>query len=419
MHFKKQASAMYRYFPTIAFSLALCSCLAAAAQSDAQQDIRSSVVRVLVSQRYPNLMRPWLKQNPQQIWGSGVLVAGNRVLTNAHLVMYASQIDVQPFNAAQKFSTKIVNMAPDVDLALLRVNDPNFHLNRAKVELAPDLPKINDQIVVYGYPVGGQSVRATSGVASRIEFAPYLYHGTGLRIEINAPIAPGNSGGPALHNGRLIGLVYSVSADLPNVGYVVPNEEIRTFLSDVADGRYEGKPNLWLDVQGLENSALRNKLQLPAEVTGVLVHSDHPHLTDYPLRAGDVITKIGEMTIDNIGMANIEERNLRLAFPYLVSRFQRNAKVNLTVFRDGDLQRIEVPAKRQGESLIKYLQGGYPSYFVWGPLAFTSASGELADLLNSVVPNFTDINILPQVVGIPRFLCLWFCRLRNCFELSV
>ena len=47
-----------------------------------------SVVKVFNQMRLPNPVRPWVEQNPIEVMGSGVVIARNRILTNAHLVVY-------------------------------------------------------------------------------------------------------------------------------------------------------------------------------------------------------------------------------------------------------------------------------------------------------------------------------------------
>ena len=55
-----------------------------------QDKIRDLVVRIHVVQHTPDVLRPWTKNNPQQVKGSGVVIEGKRILTNAHVVRYAS-----------------------------------------------------------------------------------------------------------------------------------------------------------------------------------------------------------------------------------------------------------------------------------------------------------------------------------------
>ena len=57
--------------------------------------IEQSVVKLNVTKREPDFFRPWTKASPSKVSGSGVVIAGQRILTNAHVVMYASEVFVQ------------------------------------------------------------------------------------------------------------------------------------------------------------------------------------------------------------------------------------------------------------------------------------------------------------------------------------
>jgi len=57
--------------------------------------VENSVVKVFSTVRYPDLYKPWTKQSPSEITGSGVVIERKRILSNAHVVLYSSQVQVQ------------------------------------------------------------------------------------------------------------------------------------------------------------------------------------------------------------------------------------------------------------------------------------------------------------------------------------
>ena len=63
-------------------------------------------------------------------------------------------------------------------------------------------------VLVYGYPVGGNSLSVTKGIVSRIGFGQYDGGTMGLYLQVDAAINPGNSGGPALVDGKMVGLAF-------------------------------------------------------------------------------------------------------------------------------------------------------------------------------------------------------------------
>src|ERR1700744_6405211 len=65
-------------------------------------DAETAVVKVFSTLRRPDLVKPWAKQGPAEVTGSGVIIEGHRILTNAHVVSYASQVQVQANEAGDK-----------------------------------------------------------------------------------------------------------------------------------------------------------------------------------------------------------------------------------------------------------------------------------------------------------------------------
>lgn len=337
--------------------------------------IDNSVVKVFATMRYPDPFRPWTKQSPSGVTASGVVIEGTRILTNAHAVLYASQVQIQANQAGDKISATVVAVAPGIDLAVLKLDDESFFDSHAPLLRAGTLPEIKDTVLAYGYPTGGNSLSITKGIVSRIEFMPYAFHVSGLRIQIDAAINPGNSGGPAIVGDKMIGLAFSRLGDAQNIGYIIPNEEVELFLKDIADGRYDGKPEMYDELQTLENPALRAFLRLDKTVAGVVVHRPFRSDAGYPLKAWDVITQIAATPIDDQGMIKLGA-NLRVSFHYLVQQVVVNGKVPLSIVRAGKPQQIQLPVAADYPALIPELNGEYPPYFIYGPLVFSKATLE-------------------------------------------
>ena len=53
-------------------------------------NIDNSVVKIFSTVRYPDTYQPWTKRSPEDATGSGVVIEGKRILTNAYVVNYAS-----------------------------------------------------------------------------------------------------------------------------------------------------------------------------------------------------------------------------------------------------------------------------------------------------------------------------------------
>ena len=344
--------------------------------------VENSVVKIFATMRYPDIFKPWSKQAPQEVTGSGVVIEGHRILTNAHVVLYASQVQVQANQAGDKISATVVALAPGIDLAVLKLDDEAFFETHAPLARASTLPEIKDAVMAYGFPTGGTSLSITKGIVSRIEFVPYNFPTSGLRIQIDAAINPGNSGGPAIAGDKMIGLAFSHLNNAQNIGYIIPNEEIDLFLQDIAQGAYQGKPAMFDELQTLENPALRAFLKLDKSVEGIVVHEPYEVDSAYPLKEWDVITKIGDMSIDDQGMIRLGP-NLRVRFQYRIQQIARKGKVPLTLVRTGRELKVELPVSANRPALIPDLNGEYPSYFVFGPLVFSTATAQFLGAFNN------------------------------------
>jgi len=347
-----------------------------------QDDVRELVVKIHAIRRMPDLLKPWTKLSPSTLSGTGVVIQGNVILTNAHVVQYAGPIYVQPNQSAERLTARVVAIAPAVDLALLRLDDNQFFEKRGFLPFVDELPRVKDTVNVYGYPTGGSELSVTEGIVSRIEFADYYYFGTGVRIQVDAALNAGNSGGPAVAQGKLVGLVFSRIRNAQNIGYLIPIEEIRLFLDDIADGHYNGKPQLYDSFQTVENDALRARLGMPKGVGGIMVVEPYKNGDSYPLKEWDVITHVGGQPIDSDGKVAIRY-DLRLSARYLVQKLAKNGSVELTVFRDGRSVNLNMPLDSQREFVTPYLMNRNPRYFIYGPLVFSPATQDYLERLGS------------------------------------
>jgi len=314
----------------------------AAASAPIPANLGNAVVKVFATLRLPDPYKPWTKQAPQDITASGVIIEGHRILTNAHAVLYASQVQIQGAGAGDKISATVEAVAPGIDLAVLKLDEDSFFASHAPIARASELPQIKDAVLAYGFPTGGTSLSITKGIVSRIEYVAYNYPTSGLRIQIDAAINAGNSGGPAVAGDKMIGLAFSRLGDAQNIGYIIPNEEIEIFLRDIADGHYDGKPAMFDDLQTLENPALRSFLKLDKVVSGIVVHEPYEENAGYPLKEWDVITRIGDTPIDDQGMVSVAG-DLRISFRYMVQKIARDNHVPLTIVRGGKTLNVSLP----------------------------------------------------------------------------
>jgi len=342
----------------------------AAEPAPAQPSVAGSVVKVSVHANFPDLLSPWQKAGMESSTGSGVIVEGQRILTNAHVVESSVSIEVKRSDSAESFPARVLFVGHDCDLALLTVDDPAFFAGARPLKIG-EMPPTREQVQVFGFPVGGETLSVTSGILSRVEISTYAHAFEDLLLaQIDASINPGNSGGPVVARGSLVGIATQFLEDADNVGYMVPVPVIRHFLTDVTDGRYDGFPRLGVEIQPLESEALRASLKLAPGETGALVLGvDAGGPADGLLQVGDVLLAIDGADVAND--ATIQAAGLgRLHLSQRIHAKQIGEPVALTISRGG--QRLEkqavliahqqlVPGRRGSEE---------PQYLVFAGVVF-------------------------------------------------
>tara|TARA_R110000782_G_scaffold131928_7_gene223844 strand:- start:24698 stop:26173 length:1476 start_codon:yes stop_codon:yes gene_type:complete len=345
------------------------------AWGQAAPDVRQSVVKIHATYRGPDFEAPWTRMPPEEFTGSGFVIDGELILTNAHVVEYASQIFVQPPQSADRLRAELVAIARGIDLAVVRLrrdsDRADFHAAHPPLTLRETLPDIGGTVQAYGYPMGGEQLSITEGVVSRIEYADYYLSTFGLRVQVDAALNPGNSGGPVVMDGQVIGVTFSGIDQAQNIGYLIPSEEVRAFLDDIADGSYEGRPRLFAEgFQTAENEAVRDWLGLGDDQTGLICTGENE---DIPLERWDLVSRIGDSNIDNAGLITVGD-GVRVNWAYNIPRLASDGSVPVTVIRKGQPVELSLPVATSRAELLAPLRNEYPEYFVLGPMVFSPVS---------------------------------------------
>src|SRR5260370_15905118 len=119
--------------------------------------------------RYPDPFKRWTKQAPSEVTASGVVIEGKRILTNAHVVLYATQVQIQANAAGDKVPATVLAVAPGIDLAVLQLDDASFFDTHPPVVRASKLPRIKDAVFAYVFPTRGTSLALTNGIVSPVQ----------------------------------------------------------------------------------------------------------------------------------------------------------------------------------------------------------------------------------------------------------
>lgn len=360
-------------FPALAWLIA---CGAAGAADPIRSEV--SVVRITNYSQRGDWYSPWDTTRVGRSYGSGFVVSGGLVMTNAHVISDSRLLLIQPWNDPESHPAEVVHVAHDCDLALIRPLDP------APLEGIPplfigELPELGSTVRTLGYPTGGTQISSTQGVVSRIEDRAYVHSAIDghLTVQTDAAINPGNSGGPVLLGDRVVGVAFQANLELEDTGFFIPPEVIRRFQRDVEDGQYDGYPELGASWSGLANPTARRYVGLDPDETGVRVDGVAPGASaDGLLLEGDVILAVEGRNVGSDG--SVADGGLRIPFGLLVDRKQIGESVVVRVLRDGDRLDVTVPLRDLAAySYRARLYDVRPRYYIYAGLVFVPLNLEM------------------------------------------
>jgi len=360
------------------FRLIICVIMAAlfvATPVSAKSNVKEAVVKIYTVSNPYNYHEPWQMWGQKMFNGSGCIISGNRILTNAHVIRDHTFIQVRRSGEAKRYTAETEIIAHESDLAILKVKDSTFFEGVQPVEIG-ELPEIKDKVVVYGFPEGGDKLSITEGVVSRVEHTKY-YHSSAylLTCQIDAAINSGNSGGPVIKDDKIIGVAFQGLAGrgFENIGYMVPAPVIRHFLLDIKDGRHDGTPDIGLSMQKMENPDMRRRYLMNDKQSGILINKVYPESpAEGVIEAGDVLLSIEGEKIENDGTIEFRQGE-RTYFGYLMQKKQINESVNFEILRNGRIRTGHVILTKpvDYERLIQNERYDKPpTYYVMGGLVF-------------------------------------------------
>jgi S1-C subfamily serine protease len=169
--------------------------------------------------------------------GSGFIWdhSGN-VITNFHVIQNADVAQVT-LGDQTTWKARRVGVAPDKDIAVLRIDAPPNRLQPIPIGTSKDL-QVGQSVFAIGNPFGlDQSL--TTGVISALgrEIESVTRRPIQGVIQTDAAINPGNSGGPLLDSvGRLIGVntaIYSPSGASAGIGFAIPVDTVNRIVAEL------------------------------------------------------------------------------------------------------------------------------------------------------------------------------------------
>ncbi|HEX7077490.1 MAG TPA: trypsin-like peptidase domain-containing protein [Candidatus Eisenbacteria bacterium] len=292
------------------------------AVTGAVERVAPSVVAIEIERPAPS-RRGARGRGPAGGSGSGfVFTPDGFVLTNSHVVHGASRIDVV-LPEGQRVRADAIGDDPESDLAVIRIEAPN--LAPAALGDSRGL-RVGQLVVAIGNPYGFQAT-VTAGVVSALGRS--LRGGTGRLIDnviqTDAPLNPGNSGGPLVTTrGEVVGVNSAVILPAQGICFAIAVNTAKLVASQLI--RFGRVRRSVIGIEG-QNVALPRRVtryyRLPAE-SGVLVLSVRPQspARRAGVEEGDIILSLGDRPVAGIDdlQARLTDQAAGVPHPLVVLR---------------------------------------------------------------------------------------------------
>ena len=341
--------------------------------------IGKNIVQIKVYSSNYNAYSPWVASALSGSSGTGFIIDNNRILTNAHVVSNAKYIQAQRHNQTIWFELKIEYIAHDCDLAILKAENPKFYEGSEALELG-DIPEINSQVTVIGYPMGGNKISVSRGIVSRKEHSAYAHSeiDSHLVIQVDAAINPGNSGGPAFQNNKVAGVAFQVAAKGQNIGYLIPTTVVKHFLKDIEDNKYDGYVELGIQTMNSFSSAYRKRHAIPDNLDGIIITRVLSHSSaDGHLQEGDLLLEIDSLPIGRNGTI-VMDQDSRVDFVEIVDNKFSGQTIQAKIWRQGKIKTLQFPALKMND--FDFMRNQYDApfdYQIIGGMVFQAVSRDL------------------------------------------
>ena len=175
--------------------------------------------------------------------GTGMVLSSNgQVVTNNHVIRGAGSVRVTVPSTGRTYTATVAGYSVSKDIALLELNKA-VGLQTVKTGNSSTV-EVRDHVTTVGN-AGGNGLRTKTGTVTGLgqsitvddDGSPFTLVGL---IETTAPLRPGDSGGPMLVRGRVIGMNAAASSSFMyedgSEGYAIPIDRVLEIASQIDAG---------------------------------------------------------------------------------------------------------------------------------------------------------------------------------------
>ena len=335
--------------------------------------VKKALVKVYTSHQLFDYLSPWQYGQSANSTATGFIIDGERIITNAHAVLNSKFLQVRKEGDSKKYKAVVKFTSEEYDLALVEIEDKSFFKGTVPLKLGT-LPEIQEKLTVYGYPLGGDKLSTTQGIVSRMEHNTYTLTNRKFLIgQTDAAINSGNSGGPVVSKGKVVGVAFAGLNSADNIGYFIPVNILNNFLEDIKDGKYDGSPLLGLEWLELESPSHRRMLGIEDKTGGILIKKVFKNSPfEGVLQKNDVLMKLDNYPIEYDGTIEFR-KNEKTDFSYVNQQKKYGDNLSYEIIRDKKIKTGQVKLNKKDIEYTVVTDVTIetpPSYMVYGGLLF-------------------------------------------------
>ena len=281
-------------------SLLLAGALLAAATAPARPDhpAERQLVTVRVTYQSWNEYRPWQKNKPGTRSFLGIVLPGHRILVLAHEIKDATLIQAEKFDRPPRYPARVVHCDPQVDLALLTVDDPAFFEGLEPVKIAACINPGEKDYYCAAWK-SGQLALASCRWSRAVVFRSSVPHFGYAGIYFITDLKNGGRGEPLYSGSEMVGMIRS---QRDNRATVLPAELIQAYLHAAEMPSYPGFGRLGIDYQFNKGKAQAAYYGQKGQPTGIRINTcQRESSAEGHLRPEDILLELDGHPIDALG----------------------------------------------------------------------------------------------------------------------
>lgn len=347
-----------------------------------KNNYKNKVVKILAQSIEIDWKMPYQIKKIKPTLGTGFIInKKGYILTCSHVLDKTKEIYIElPKNGSKKMRCDILGFCPDLDIGMIYCSELEdfdyFEIGNS------DKVNSGDEVYTIGFPLGQETIKITKGIVSGRHES---------QLQIDAPLNPGNSGGPLIKNGKVIGINVSGIDESQNINYSVPINQVKLISHELKKKRHLiHRPFLGFLYDDTNKATLEfTETTCPSGIHISSVFNNSP-IVRAGVHQNTILCSFDSSKIDNHGMVKSVYGNGKMILLDLINRIPNNDSVPIEYWRHGKFYKRNLKFSRY----LKPIRKVFPlfedfEYIIFGGMIVTQLTiNFLKSLIESLDEDF-------------------------------